>query len=296
MLFNYEDEIRDGYLVKEKYKHIWAIEMDILREISRVCEKHNLSYFVYGGTLLGAIRHKGFIPWDDDMDIAMLREDYEEFLKVVEKEFDIKVYCLQRGEEFGEIYEGFSRIRYNNSTAIIKRDSEKDCNHGIFIDIFPLDRLPKKKWQRKVQFPLIKIISGLVYYRTYDDEGMSHKHIRNIAKRIKCEKIWKWLANILKHICMMYNTNGSSVVGILSCDPYDEKCYWHMEDIKETIELPYENMIVKAPVGYDRCLKIGYGDYMKFPPENERGNWHQHIFYDPYKPYTEYVNRKKLFD
>ena len=142
---------------------------------------------------------------------------------------------------------------------------------------------------------MIKKLSGLIYYHVYDDQGMQHKYVKGIVQRIKSPQIWKWLSKIVKYMCTMNNHKDATHVGILSCDAYDEKCYWYLEDIKETIDLPFEDMLVKVPIGYDRSLKIGYGDYMEFPPIKERGNWHQNIFYDPYKPYTEYENRKELF-
>lgn len=295
-MFNFENEERCGYLVDVKYKHIWSIELGILKEIIRICDNHNIPYFACAGTLLGAIRHKGFIPWDDDMDIAMLRDDYERFIDIAEKELDTSKYCLQKGEEFGEIYEAFSRIRHNDSTAIIKRCRNKECNHGIFIDIYPLDTIPKQRWKRKVQFALIKNLGGLIFYYVYDEEGQRHKKVKTLVKLIKNPKIWEWIAKTVKKICAMYNHSDGDMVGMLSYDPYDKSYQWYLSDIVETIEVPYEDMVIKVPAGYDRCLKISYGEYNEFPPIEERGLWHQNIYYDPYKSYTEYTNKDKLFD
>ena len=295
-MFNYESEERCGYLVDKSYKYIWGIEMEILKEIIRICDKYNISYFVFAGTLLGAIRHEGFIPWDDDMDIAMRRIDYERFIEVAEKELDFSKYCLQKGEEFGEIYEGFARIRYNNSTAIIKRDRNKKCNHGVFIDIYPLDNVPEQKWKQKIQFSLIKNLSGMIFYYIYDDEGQRHKAVKRGVKMFKNQNFWKWLAKFVKSVCQMYNNTDTAMIGTLSCDPYDRNYYWYLEDVRETIEVPYEDMQVKVPIGYDRCLKLCYGNYMEFPPVEERGQWHQNIYYDPFVPFTEYKDKTHLFD
>lgn len=293
MEYNYEDEMRSGYLVDEKHKRIWAIEIDILKEIIRICEKYNISYFVYGGTLLGTVRHKGFIPWDDDMDIAMLRKDYELFLEKAESELDKKRFCLQKSEIYGDIYEGFSRIRDNNSTAIIFRDRNKECNHGIFIDIFPLDNIPVQPWRRKIQFLKIKILNSLVFYRVYANGDLRHYVLKRIAGSINNVKTWHRVVHKIKKECMRYNERNCDVVGILSCDPYDRACYWYLSDVEQTVDMEFEGMQVKAPLGYDRCLTIGYGDWHKFPPVEERENWHQNIFFDPYKPYTAYKNMDK---
>ncbi|NBK91495.1 LicD family protein [bacterium 1XD21-13] len=291
-----EDEIRDEYLVESKFKHIWMIEIDILKEIIRICEKYSLSYFVYGGTLLGAVRHQGYIPWDDDMDIAMLRDDYEVFLEKADMELDCERFFLQKSEIMGTVYEGFSRIHDNHSTAIIRKNRNKDCNHGIFIDIFPLDFLPDNLNKRRKQIKKIKFLSGLIYYYVYADEKVRYSNVQKLMKLFP-KTIWKSIIYKLKKECVRYNDQKGEKVAILSCDPNDEKCYWYWEDIKETIELPFEYLMVKVPKGYDRCLKIGFGNYMEFPPKEERGKWHENeIYYDPYKEYTEYRDKNKLFN
>lgn len=290
----YQEEIRDDYLITTKYKKIWDIELKILSEIIRICEKSHIQYFVYGGTLLGAIRHKGFIPWDDDMDVGMLRQEYEKFLKCAERELQ-EGFCFQKSEMLGDIYEGFSRIRYTNSTGIIYRDRQKNCNHGIFVDIFPLDNIPDNERKAWIQRKKISILSGMVYYHVYYNQDSRHKLLGKILSLVHKVSVWEQLIFLLKKECMKYNAIESEKVGILSCDPYDEKCYWYRTDIEKTIEVPFENITVKVPIGYERCLKIGYGDYRKFPPIEERGKWHQNIYFDPDHPYTYYEERELLF-
>lgn len=294
MALSLEAEVRNDYLVDAKHKHIWHIEIKLLKEIIRICEKYSLSYFVYGGTLLGAVRHKGFIPWDDDMDVAMLRKDYEIFMEKAKEELDADKYYLQRSEQFGEVYEGFARLRDNGSTAIIKKDCHRKCNHGIFVDIFPLDNVCDDERKRKIQFRKIKIMYSLIFYRVNQDSKLDHRFMQKIVEYIRNPQIWKWLTRKLKQECMRYNDVKCETVGILSCDPFDEKCYWHMEDIEKTTEMPFEDIMVKVPVGYDRCLRIGYGEYMKFPPVEERGIWHENVFFDPFKPFSEYQGREDL--
>ncbi|MCM1540474.1 MAG: LicD family protein [Blautia sp.] len=299
MGYSYEAEYRDEYLVDETHKRIWAIEINILKEIMRICEKHNIPYFVYGGTLLGAARHRGFIPWDDDMDVAMLRKDYELFLEKADAELDQGRFCLQKSEVYGEIYEGFSRIRDNNSTAIIYRDRNKQCNHGIFVDIFPLDNIPEQLWKQKIQFLKIKILNALIFYHVYAEEDLNHLMLKKLVGSIRNVKVWKGVIRKLKKECMRYNKCGCSIVGILSCAPYDKTCYWYLSDIEQTMDMEFEDLYVKVPVGYDRCLTIAYGNWREFPPVEERGKWHQNIYFDPYKPYTVYAdgeNMDELFE
>lgn len=290
----YQEEVRDDYLVTVKYKKIWGIELQILSEIIRICEKNNIHYFVYGGTLLGAIRHRGFIPWDDDMDVGMLRQEYEKFLLCAERELK-EGFCLQKSEMLGEIYEGFSRIRYTDSTGIIYRDRQKECNHGIFVDIFPLDNMPDNEKKARIQKKKISILYGMIYYRAYYSQDSRHKFLGKILSLFRKDGFWEKIILSLKKECMKYNDNNCERVAILSCDPYDEKCYWYRSDIEKTIDVPFESLTVQAPIGYDRCLKIGYGDYLEFPPLEERGKWHQNIYFDPDHPYTYYEERESLF-
>lgn len=295
MKFDFKEEVRNDYLIDVKHKHIWYIEIKLLEEIIRICEKYNLSYFVYGGTLLGAVRHRGFIPWDDDVDVAMLHKDYEIFIEKAQEELDKDKYCLQRSEQFGDIYEGFARLRDNHSTAIIKKDCNRKCHHGIFVDIYPLDNVCDDLRKRKTQFLKIKIMSSLIFYRVNQDNNLRRHFIQRILKYVKNIKIWEWLVQKSKQECMRYNDTECETVGILSCDPFDEKCYWYRKDIENTIEMSFENIMVKVPKGYDRCLRIGYGEYMEFPPLEERGKWHENVFFDPFVPFGEYQGREDLF-
>ncbi len=287
----FKEEVRDEYLVTARYKRIWAIEIDILREIMELCDKHELTYFVYAGTLLGAVRHGGFIPWDDDLDVALSRGDYELFLKYAEAELDSEKFTLQKSETLGEIYEGFARIRDNHSTAIIKRDRNKNCNHGIFVDIYPLDNIPDDEAKRKKQFRKLKALEGLLYLHTYPDAWSSHPLVKKIVSAIKIRSLWERLAKDVKKECTRYNGAPCKKVGMLSCDPYDEKFHWYVEDICDTCEMPFEFLKVKVPCGYDRCLRIAYDEYMEFPPVEERGKWHGNIFFDPYQSFENYRNR-----
>ena len=130
------DEIRDGFLVSARRKSIWNKEIEIMLEFDRICKKHNIQWFTYAGTTLGAIRHEGFIPWDDDIDVVLLRPDYEKFKEVVQNE-------LKEGYFFQSIYTDeqiftFSKL-LDERTSAVDLTKKKDTHQGIFIDIFPLD-------------------------------------------------------------------------------------------------------------------------------------------------------------
>ena len=135
--FCFEEEIRDGYLVTERVKKIWYTEINLLIAFDRMCKEYNLKYSVCYGTLLGAIRHKGFIPWDDDIDVFMMRDDYNKMLKIAPNYFK-EPYFFQSAYTDVMVW-GFSKLRDSRTTAIEFDDMKEQFNQGIFIDIFPLD-------------------------------------------------------------------------------------------------------------------------------------------------------------
>ena len=136
-----EEEIRCGYTVTRKMKKVWAVELDLLNELLRVCNKYNIKIFASGGTMLGAVRHKGFIPWDDDIDMGMLRKDYDKLCKIANKEFQYPYFFQTNYTDPGTL-RGHAQLRNSNTTSFLQNEgSEYSFNQGIFIDIFPMDFL-----------------------------------------------------------------------------------------------------------------------------------------------------------
>ena len=135
----FDEEVRNDFLVTREVKKLWAVELDLLAELDRVCKKHGLKYAANGGTLLGAIRHKGFIPWDDDIDVMMPRCDYEKLIKLAPTEF-ASPYYLESIHSDAETLMWFAKLK-NSATAAIEYPYNPERNQGIFIDIFPLDNV-----------------------------------------------------------------------------------------------------------------------------------------------------------
>ena len=134
-----EEEYRDGFLVSSQMKKVWAVELDLLAEFDRVCKKYNISYSLDSGSLLGAIRHKGFIPWDDDIDIIITRPNYNKLLDIVLKNNEFKEpYFFQCAYTDKNYIRGHAQLRNSDTTGILKSEVNCDCvfNQGIFIDIF----------------------------------------------------------------------------------------------------------------------------------------------------------------
>ena len=144
--------------MSENLKEHQSVMYEMLKEVARICRKNNITYMLFAGTMLGAVRHKGFIPWDDDLDILMLRREYEKFLKIAEKDLNLEKYYLQK--EFSPHWPMFfSKLRCNG-TACIERyvPKDEDTHMGVYIDIFPCDNLHENKIMRKLQFAASKIV------------------------------------------------------------------------------------------------------------------------------------------
>jgi len=285
---NIEEEIRSGYKVSSKLKKIWNIELELLSELNSVCKKHNLTYYVMYGTLLGTIRHKGFIPWDDDMDVVMLREDFDKLCNVYNKEFS-SPFFLQTYKTDPNYFIGMARLRNSNTTGIITYFNKLLYNSGIFIDIFVLDKLP----ENKILLDLYTFKARYLRFSlsNYNDIVSCRKFIAVkkfclflIRKKYSYSQL---LTKYTKH-CVKYNKSPKKYIGNIFIVDKDMVLF-PLSDFKNSILMEYENTIVPVPCGYHHLLQICYGDYLKFPPLAERGMWHNGaIIFDPYVPYKQY--------
>ncbi len=160
-----KQENREGYIVTEEMKKVWAVELDLLSEAMRVMNKYGIKYYAIGGTLLGAVRHNGYIPWDDDIDIAIPRIDYEKFRKIAKKEFSHPYFFQDEFNDPGLLC-GHAKLRNSDTTMVFSdflNNSEKagklSINLGIFIDFFPVDNIPDDQTQRRVWISKIKKVA-----------------------------------------------------------------------------------------------------------------------------------------
>lgn len=299
----FREEVRNDFLVDVERKKIWAIELDLLSELDRVCKKHGLKYFLWAGSLLGAVRHQGFIPWDDDMDVAMLRDDYDK-LKELTYEFS-HPYFLQYPHTDPQAGYSHLKIRNSNTTAFNKIWGFRSYNFGIYIDIFPMDNFfeeGQKERNRKIEE--LNVDSSLYmkmpspYINDWDKYRMKNYSGRTIVENF--DEIER-LATMYRDVpsdCGIRATSGS-----LRFD----KIVWPYEYISETVDLPYEDRSFPAPIAYIKCLEQAFGDWRQFPPVEKRVNKHGHTIFEPdipfaqyqkppFEPYMEYLEygRKKM--
>ncbi len=255
----------------ETLKKLHSVEVEILDEIVRVCEKNNINYFLCGGTLLGAIRHKGFIPWDDDMDIAMFREDYNKFIEIAPKELN-KKYCLDCYQTNKNCYFPFLKVRKNNTLLDEALVSHLDTNKGIFVDIFPLEKI-ENPYSKKLRIDalLIKNIWDVILYKykiVKDIKGCRHPFLARLLNIYSLDKLKQKQLKLLEK---QNNSEATTVCSLIGAYDYRKEIY----DLKELIpasEVTFENKKYKTFKNYDYYLTKLYGNYMELPPKDKRVN------------------------
>ncbi len=297
-------EEREGYWVSAEMKKVWAVELDLLNEFTRVCTEHNLKWFAHAGTMLGAVRHHGFIPWDDDIDVIMPREDYEKLSCIGPRVFS-SPYFLQNEATDHFFCRVFSRLRNSNTTAIQVREKEYafPYNQGIFIDIFPLDNVPDD------QAALSAHLEQIHYYESHEwiVRNLVHfyrpKKGKGIVKRLKyCLKhLWfKYFDHengdynklLQTHVNLItaFNDIETHRVGEVIISPLGRHI-WEKEWLRTAVYLPFEMLQIPVPSGFEQCLAASYGNDWHSP--KQEGNYHGQVIFDVDRPYTEYLKNNK---
>lgn len=285
----FSPEYSCDFFVDENRKKIWAIELELYLVLKKVCDKYNLQLFTDGGTTLGAIRHKGFIPWDDDFDVCLLRSDYEK-LKNLSDEFP-DPFFLQNADTDPEY--GFSFMKLcNSNTAYDVRPFTHACfNKGIHIDIFPIDKVTKEDYLPRRQQIAELIQMNSAYMRkdlpekTERDKILIEKYLDSTKKPVD---VW----HQIEVIATQDEDKDTPYLSLLVSTQYaPEKKIWPRKVFDRVAEKEFETIKVNVPSGYDEQLRIYFGNYMQYPPVEERGKWHEATFL-PDTPYKQYYHER----
>lgn len=262
-------------LTPDEFRKMQLIELECLIEFDRVCRKNNIRYVIFCGTQLGAVRHQGFIPWDDDADIAMLREDYEKFRKV-SSELNPRICFFQDHINDPEYRWGFSKIRRTGTSYIRLGQEHIKSKTGIFIDIFPLDDVPKsvplQMFQDFYCYCCRKILWSKVGAK--NTHGLKRVWFKLLSK-IPSETVYK-LLNIYvteknsstpnKVRCLLFPAYGKLYIHHSAKDRYGMDKSWFLE----RSEYLFEGHRFWGTKDYDTILKYIYDDYMTLPPIEKR--------------------------
>lgn len=273
-------------MINDDLYSVQTSAIGILKAFISVCQKHGLRYYALYGTCLGAVRHQGFIPWDDDIDVGMPRRDYDKFLQIAQEELPSQ-YFLQNYQTEKEYLQHFSKIRDTNTTFIETDVAHMHMNHGVYIDVYPLDGVPQNKILRKIIFTRLKSLQLGIYGHYISDTRhlkMRSKIIRQVMKSLytpsQLHRKWHALAS-------RYDYDQSDLV-----------CYYgsksrHLiprEYFGAGIEMKYEDLQMIVPVQYDKFLTIIYGNYMTLPPQEKQVSHHETLLIDVAKSYKDYTN------
>lgn len=279
-----EEETRCDFWVDKRRKKLWAVTLDLLIKFDEVCKKHNIKYFLMFGTLLGAVRHKGFIPWDDDADIAMLREDYEKLLKIADQEFTAPYFFQTPYTDKGAFY-SFTKLRNSNTSSVSKAYRYEKFNQGIALDIYPLDNCNMKEGERNYNLIKELNIKNSSYMRR------ANPHLTDVEqKRVDAISGLDPLATYekMQSIATQYNKYPTENVICAVVTVYDwTRQIFPREICKDLIDIEFEGYEFPVPRNYDKVLSTLYGDYMQFPPLEERGVYFS--IKDADRPYKEYL-------
>lgn len=258
-------------LTLKQIEQLKAVEIDILKEFINICQQLKLEYFIVQGTLLGAVRHGGFIPWDDDIDVGMKREDYNVFLEKGQALLD-KDYFLQNVDTDPEFPHGFSKLRKNGTTFLETTCKNLSMHHGIYIDIFPFDYYPDSKIKSFV-FESEKL---LLRYRIRSSLYIPQDNKRNLPNMIRksvmliSRLIYPTVNVARKKQMLLYRSCDRGKIRANMGGPWGKKEYIPADWIKTTTDLYFEGIKVRAPINYKEYLSHVYGNYMELPPPEKR--------------------------
>lgn len=260
-----QPEIRCGTYIGTEMKKVWYVELQMLELFINICSKYNLEYQMVGGSLLGAMRHQGFIPWDDDIDVGMPRKDYDKFVKVSQREL-IAPYCLQTPLTDPGRNIDYVQIRKSDTAAIDLRYIEEHYtfNQGIFIDIFPIDAVGDdetlKKQEKQMQF------LRRLYTSTFKKNASGLSVVKHyVSKLIYCAVGGRRFEHIRNNIFRKVNSDNCKELGLVSfLFNNNRRNYWDRKWVAHTIEVPFEYLSVSVPHAFDRVLTKTYGNWKEY--------------------------------
>lgn len=262
--------------MSSRIEDVKKIELEMAKELLAVCKKYNLKIYADAGTLLGTVRHKGFIPWDDDMDFAMFRKDYDLLVELAPKEFK-EPYFFQNYYSENNYDRGHAQLRNSNTTGILKHETKCTYNRGIFIDIFVLDAVPKTLIGRRAQNVMLRLLRKTVRVLRKTNNIYD---IRLIDWILKSKIIYRLIDGTLKYPFH----KKANYVAPLNFMYETKKRIRRKELYNQVLWMDFEDTKLPIPSGYDEFLAQRYGDYMK---PVQCPTTHGDVFFDIKVPYTQ---------
>lgn len=274
-------------VTQEQQPHWNAIITDVLREFIDICKKNNLTYYCCGGTAIGAIRHHGMIPWDDDIDVFMPRPDYDRFINIATST-DLGKYEIVTPHTHKDYPLYFAKLCNRQTT--LQELADTPCIYGLYIDIFPIDGAPDDyesaykliKKYIKTKNKLSAISSHNTFWTYISLLAQPHEWGRFVRKTIAFffrRHYRQMILNRMNKMMYKYNYDSSKLVAVY-CGSYGIKEVFPKSWLNGTVQFQYEGLTVDLPIGYDEYLRQYYGDYMQLPPEEKRITHHQKAYFN----------------
>lgn len=253
-------------------KQVHKIQIEILQKIINICESKKIRYFLIGGSMLGAVRHKGIIPWDDDIDIGMLRSDYDRFIKLT-NDFEAPL-MLQTFRTDPNYPLTLAKVVDTSFDIKEPRNKNEKTSTGIYIDIFPFDKMNHSSIKKKIQLRQYYFYNSVLEFNLGWAEPNYRLKLKSDLLKI-CGMNNKKIEKKRTQILTQYNDDSSNDNFYNISSQYGpERELLTRFEAENLIEVPFENIVVKIPKDYDRILKRQYGDYMKLPPESGQHSKH----------------------
>ena len=273
---------------------VQKVELGLLSSFVNICDQLNLRYFLAYGTLIGAVRHKGFIPWDDDIDIWMPRRDYDLFISKAPKLLP-EYYFLQTPETDKEYVAGFMKIRDSRTTFIESNYKNKNMNHGVYIDIFPLEYCPNNI----VKYSFLRLYRSINLLRT-------RKEMHIVENATKHNIVSSRLLTLISNLVSLFTPDIDAFARkreryLRRLNEIESSYYCNFYSYSNTLKFPtawfgegkkcaFENLTVIIPESYDTLLRYIYSNYMELPPKEKQVTKHYTEKIDMKKSYKQYMN------
>lgn len=299
-----EEEVRNDYTVSSEMKKVWAVELDLLAELTRVCKEHDIEFWGAGGTMLGAARHSGFIPWDDDIDLMMTRENFNKLCSCAPTAFS-EPYFFQTDETDPGSLRGHAQLRNSKTTGVLKSEycEQLPFNQGIFIDIFPLDQLPDDLQEREKFLKELRkcwiAMHRLAAWTGYAPRKSKKPFLAAIQRGVvpigrlleRTFHLNRLLERKFEKLSRKYNRQHMKQVGLMPLPLTTDRFILNRADVESgTVYLDYEFLKLPVPVHYERLLDSQYGNWRHFV---RNGSLHGGTLFEPEIPYKEYLAKKK---
>ncbi len=276
-------------MISYDIKRMQEKQLEIFNEFYKICKKNNIRIFLAFGTALGAIRHNGFIPWDDDIDIFIFEEDRKRLREICIKDLPPNFF-YQSVETDPEYRLAIDRIRLSTTTLIETREIDRDINHGIFIDLYPLFRCADGRIKHTIQFVSRVLYRCLLFNEPAVNRGFIRRFLSSFIIRATPKFVRQKILNTSNSFVQLLggNKNYATFYG-------DEiKLKYSAKWFEKARMVNFENIMAPVANNVEKCLNLEYGNYMKLPPIEERKIHHAYSFMDFEVGYAEYKYEKYL--